>query len=109
MNKLERFNDRLAVLMTKAMNSVWMFYVFFIVSALPIHYTDYKEVYHYFVEFISLVFLPIIMVGQRIMGRAGQIRAHEDHLTLQKMVKETQEELALLREHVIQKKEDPST
>ena len=62
-----------------------------------------------FVEFISLIFLPIIMVGQRIMGRAGRIRAHEDHLTLQKMVKETQEELALLREHVTQKKEDPLT
>ncbi len=72
LNKVERFNDRLAVLMTKAMNRLWMFYVFFIISALPIHYTDYKEVYRYFVEFISLVFLPIIMVGQRIMGRAGR-------------------------------------
>lgn len=79
-------NEKIAYRATKifgSMGTFWIFTVWAFLPLLPI-LKDYKETILYISSgFIQLVALPLIMVGQEILGRSSEKRAQADHETLQ--------------------------
>lgn len=79
-------NEKIAYRATKifgSMGTFWIFTAWAFLPLLPI-LKDYKETILYISSgFIQLVALPLIMVGQEILGRSSEKRAQADHETLQ--------------------------
>jgi hypothetical protein len=79
-------NEKIAYRATKifgSMGTFWLFTVWAFLPLLPI-LKDYKETILYISSgFIQLVALPLIMVGQEILGRSSENRAQQDHETIQ--------------------------
>lgn len=99
------FNDRIAIKYTKYFGSMWTFWIFCIWAFLPLipSLERYKETILYISSgFIQLAALPLIMVGQDIMGRASEIRSQEDHEMLSEQyrdIKELLQEIKKLHQH----------
>ena len=87
---LSRFNDRLAVIVTQNIGSMWAAYVFVLISLV-----SFPQALAAFLSgdrvtgiswlsqsFLQLVLLPVIMVGQRVISTAQDARAETDHETL---------------------------
>lgn len=85
-----RFNNRLAVLITKGVGTMWAAYLFALISLV-----SFPAALHAFAtgdtvtgitwlsqSFIELVLLPIIVVGQNVISTAQDARAEADHETL---------------------------
>jgi hypothetical protein len=82
-----RFNTRIAVIITKSVGSMWMAYLFALISmvALPaaIMSRDPIIIVAWISQaFLQLVLLPIIIVGQNVQAEASDARALSDHETL---------------------------
>jgi hypothetical protein len=82
-----RFNARVAVLITKVVGTMYCAYVFTMVAlvALPAAIADGKPttlVNWLSSNFLQLVLLPIIIVGQNVISQAQDARAEADHETL---------------------------
>ena len=82
-----RFNTRIAVIVTKSVGSMWMAYLFALISlvALPaaIMSRDPIIIVAWVSQaFLQLVLLPIIIVGQNVQAEASDARALNDHETL---------------------------
>jgi Tfp pilus assembly protein PilN len=79
-------NEKIAYKATKifgSMGAFWIFTAWAFLPLLPI-LKDYKETILYISSgFIQLVALPLIMVGQEILGRSAERRSQIDHVTLQ--------------------------
>jgi hypothetical protein len=85
-----RFNDWLAVHITRGIGSMWAAYVFVLIALV-----SFPQAFGAFVRgdtltgitwlsqsFLQLVLLPILMVGQRVISAAQDARAETDHETL---------------------------
>jgi uncharacterized membrane protein len=99
------FNERIATKATKYFGSMWTFWIFCGWAFLPLIpiLSNYKETILYISSgFIQLAALPLIMVGQDIMGRSSEIRAQEDHEMLKQQfqdIKALLEEIKKLHHH----------
>jgi hypothetical protein len=84
------FNNRLAVLITSSVGSMWAAYVFVLISLV-----SFPQALHAFLtgdtvtgiswlsqSFLQLVLLPVIMVGQQVISAAQDARSETDHETL---------------------------
>ena len=88
--RVGQFNSRLAVMITKAVGTMWAAYLFCLIAfvSLPQAYTalvhgdTYIAVSWLSQSFLQLVLLPIIIVGQNVISASQDARAEADHLTL---------------------------
>ena len=98
-------NERIATKATKYFGSMWTFWIFCSWAFLPLipALEVYKETILYISSgFIQLAALPLIMVGQDILGRSSEKRAQEDHEMLKQQyqdIKALLEEIRKLHHH----------
>jgi hypothetical protein len=84
------FNNRLAVLITKSVGTMWAAYVFALIGLISfpqavsafIHGDTVTGVAWLSQSFLQLVLLPIIIVGQNVISASQDARAEADHITL---------------------------
>jgi len=84
---LGQINTRIAVLVTKAVGSMWCAYAFALLAliSLPAAIATHSPVIiiaWIAQTFLQLVLLPIIIVGQNVQAAATDARAESDHQTL---------------------------
>ena len=85
-----RFNDLLAVGVTKVVGSMWAAYIFVLIAlvSFPQALVSFLNgdtivgVTWLSQSFLQLVLLPILLVGQRVISAAQDARAETDHETL---------------------------
>ena len=85
-----RFNDLLAVGVTKVVGSMWAAYLFVLIAlvSFPQALVSFLNgdtivgVTWLSQSFLQLVLLPILLVGQRVISAAQDARAETDHETL---------------------------
>jgi hypothetical protein len=85
-----RFNDRIAVFITKRVGTMWAAYLFVLISlvSFPQAFAAFLNgdtvtgIAWFSQSFAQLVLLPIIMVGQQVISTAQDARAETDHETL---------------------------
>ncbi len=85
-----RFNNLLALAITKAVGTMWAGYVFVLIAlvSLPqalaafLHGDTVTGITWLSQSFLQLVLLPIIIVGQNVISAAQDARAEADHETL---------------------------
>lgn len=79
---MNSFNEVFAIKATKIFGNIWTFWLFSAWAFLPLipFFNNYKETILYISSgFIQLAALPLIMVGQEILGRKSELRAQNDH------------------------------
>ena len=82
-------NLRIAVAATIGMSTMTCVYMFLALSLLPLVFPALTTFCMYISStIIQLIALPLIMVGQNLMGREQERRATEDHLALIEMMSE---------------------
>jgi Tfp pilus assembly protein PilN len=94
-------NEKIAISATKYFGNMITFWLFCGWAFLPLipALSNYKETILYISSgFIQLAALPLIMVGQEIMGRSAEKRAQEDHETLKEQFSSIQELLKEIKE-----------
>ncbi|HKW59487.1 MAG TPA: hypothetical protein VJR46_07005 [Candidatus Dormibacteraeota bacterium] len=87
---LGRFNNWLAVHVTKAVGTMWAAYLFVLISLVSfpqalsafLRGDTYTGIAWLSQSFLQLVLLPIIIVGQNVISASQDARAEADHLTL---------------------------
>jgi hypothetical protein len=87
---IERFNSWLAVVITKAVGTMWAAYLFVLIAlvSLPQAWAAFAQgdtvtgITWLSQSFLQLVLLPIIIVGQNVISAAQDARAEADHETL---------------------------
>jgi hypothetical protein len=85
-----RFNNMVAVAVTRAVGSMWAAYLFVLIAlvSLPQALTAFLNgdtvtgVAWLSQSFLQLTLLPILMVGQQVIAAAQDARAETDHETL---------------------------
>jgi hypothetical protein len=85
-----RFNNRLALIITKIVGTMWAAYVFALIAlvSLPEAIKAFQDgnmvvaVGWISTSFLQLVLLPIIIVGQNVISAHQDARAETDHETL---------------------------
>jgi hypothetical protein len=90
MSRVSEFNERLAVRATRAFGSMWTTYGLFLYGFLPVLLPGAMTALLYWSNTVQLWSLPLLMVGQSVLGRAAERQARETHDAVL-------EELALLR------------
>ena len=100
--KLSTFNNKLAVMLTNAVSTMWCAYGFAALAliSLPaaIHLGTAALISWIAQTFLQLVLLSIIMVGQDVQSRKSERRAIQDH----KMLIEQFEEIKAMHENLNQ-------
>ena len=89
-SRIGRFNNWLAVLITRAVGTMWAGYLFVLIAlvSLPQALTAFVQgdtvtgITWLSQSFLQLVLLPIIIVGQNIISASQDARAAADHETL---------------------------
>src|SRR5438874_8501259 len=89
-SRVGRFNNMVAVLVTRAIGSMWAAYLFVLIALV-----SFPQALRAFLagdtvtgvawlsqSFLQLTLLPILMVGQRVIAAAQDARAETDHETL---------------------------
>lgn len=77
---MKRFNEKLAVLLTKGVGSMTCAYLFFLWALLPLLLPQMETVVAYVSQsIIQLVLLSVIMVGQAIDSRRTERLIQETH------------------------------
>jgi hypothetical protein len=85
-----RFNNTVAVLVTRGVGSMWAAYLFVLIAlvSLPQALTAFLAgdtvtgVAWLSQSFLQLVLLPVLLVGQQVIAAAQDARAETDHETL---------------------------
>lgn len=85
---IRRFNDSLAVSTTEVIGTMWCAYAFVALSAAPLWWAAQKDNILYLSNCFQLIFLPLIMVGQMVLGKSSERRAKQDHEALMRVVNE---------------------
>jgi len=101
------FNDRLALVATRVFGSMPTFYLFVVWALLPIvPFLRHAEPIILYVSagFIQLVALPLISVGQNLLGRHSEARAEADYAVNQKAFADTERLLKQQQEMLAQMK-----
>jgi hypothetical protein len=96
-----RFNAAVAVRITKIVGTMYCAYVFTMVAlvALPAAIADGKPttlVNWLSSNFLQLVLLPIIIVGQNVISAAQDARAEADHKTLTALHEMSKQQIEIL-------------
>ncbi|MEV8475964.1 hypothetical protein [Streptomyces sp. NPDC051173] len=91
MNGITRINDGIARRATLAFGTMWACYLLTVYSLLPLAFPATMAQLLYWSNGIQLIALPLLMVGQVLLGRDSEKRALETHDAVM-------EELGLLRE-----------
>ncbi|MDQ7094235.1 hypothetical protein REC12_11605 [Desulfosporosinus sp. PR] len=96
---MRKLNDFLAEKATLVFGTMWMFYAFFIYGLLPLIpiLARYQSQIFYWSGWVQLWALPLLMVGQNVLGRAGEKRDQETHDAVMQELAFVKEELALAR------------
>ena len=79
---MKSINEKIAILFTKCFGNMFTFWLFCGWAFLPLipALSNYKESILYISSgFIQLAALPLIMVGQEVLGRESEIRSIDDH------------------------------
>lgn len=80
---IRKFNDWIAVKITKSMATMWCVYVFLGWSLIPVVWPEAQSIVFYVSGgIIQLVSLSLIMVGQNVIGQATKKQAKETHDTV---------------------------
>lgn len=88
-SKINKINDYIAVKATILMSSMWCVYGFLGLAMLPMVWPAVSSAVQYLSSaVIQLVALPLIMVGQAILGMESERRAKKDHEALMVILKE---------------------
>lgn len=85
-----KFNTRLAVIITRAVGTMWAAYVFVLIALISmpqaflafVHGDTVVGITWLSQSFLQLVLLPIIIVGQNVISASQDARAEADHITL---------------------------
>lgn len=99
---IRRFNDWLAVNLTKVLLSIWCAYAFGVLCLLPLLLPKWEETILYVSNCFQLIFLPLLGVGQTLLGQDAALQAMEDHASIKEMHEEVMEELGDMRALVAQ-------
>ncbi len=78
-NRIQTFNESVAVHITMVFGTMWTCYAFFFYGFLPIMFPKYMSTFLYWSNTVQLWSLPLLMVGQGVMGRASELRAQETY------------------------------
>jgi hypothetical protein len=97
-SRVAAFNERFAVLATRAFGTVWAFYVLTVYGLMPLLFPAAIDRLLYWSNVIQLVALPLLAVGQAVLGRAGERQAKETHDTVMEDRELLLQELAEERE-----------
>lgn len=76
---IQTLNESVAVHITMIFGTMWTCYAFFFYGFLPIMFPRYMNTFLYWSNTVQLWSLPLLMVGQSVMGRASEIRAQETY------------------------------
>jgi hypothetical protein len=90
-------NERIAVHATKVFGTMWAFYVLTLYGLLPLAFPNAQDRLLYWSNVIQLVALPLLMVGQNVLGRAAERQSRETHDAVLEDRQLLREELQLLR------------
>ncbi|WP_051966890.1 hypothetical protein [Kitasatospora mediocidica] len=90
MSRLSVLDDTLAARATRAFGSMPAFYLLTLYGLLPLALPSAQTTLLYWSNCVQLIALPLLMVGQNVLGRAAEQRANETHDAVL-------DELALLR------------
>lgn len=83
LNVISALNSAIALRMTKAMSTMWCVYAFFVLAIVPVFLPTTTTVVMFISSsLIQLCALPLILVGQQLLGATAENRAESDHLTL---------------------------
>ena len=96
-----KINEKIAFKATQLFGNMFTFWLFCIWAFLPLipALEYYKETILYISSgFIQLAALPLIMVGQEIMGRSAEERSVADHFMLQEQYKDIKDMLKEIKE-----------
>jgi hypothetical protein len=99
-----RFNNWLAVLITRSVGTMWAAYLFAVigitalVGAMTGNLILTLVVGGFSSYFLQLVLLPVIIVGQNVISTAQDARAEADHLTLTALHTINVQQLKLLQQ-----------
>ena len=93
-------NDRIALVATRIFGSMPTFYLFFVWALLPLipwfhHYQSF--ILYISAGIIQLVALPLLSVGQNLLGRHSEARAEADFAVNQRSFADTEAILAQLK------------
>jgi membrane protein implicated in regulation of membrane protease activity len=81
--RIRKLNDSIAAALTLAIGTMWCVYLFVAVAVVPYFAPSWSTAIQYISSaFLQLVFLPLIMVGQSVLGRETEKRARQDHEVL---------------------------
>ena len=72
-------NDWIAIKSTIVLGTMWCAYAFVLLCVAPALFPTQQTNILYLSNCFQLIFLPLLMVGQNLMGRAAEQRAQEDH------------------------------
>jgi hypothetical protein len=99
--RIRKLNDFLAEKATLIFGTMWMFYAFFIYGLLPLipGLAPYQNQIFYWSGWVQLWALPLLMVGQNVMGRTAELRAQETHDAVM-------DELAMVKEELVNAREE---
>ncbi|WP_062306534.1 hypothetical protein [Alicyclobacillus sendaiensis] len=80
LNAIKQFNRWLAIKVTQSVGTMTTAYLFSAWALLPLVFPRLQNLVAYVSQdYIQLVLLPVIMVGQAVMGWASEKRAQETH------------------------------
>jgi hypothetical protein len=99
-----KFNNVLAVAITRAVGSMWAAYVFVLIALVSfpqaftafIHGDTLTGITWLSQSFLQLVLLPILLVGQQVISAAQDARAETDHETLTALQRINVQQLEIL-------------
>jgi hypothetical protein len=77
--KINHFNDNLAIHIFKNFGTMICFYIFVIYGLSPIFFPEYMEKILYWSNFIQLISLPVLAVGQNILSKGSERRAQKTY------------------------------
>jgi hypothetical protein len=83
---VHRFNEALAVKLTRMFGNMWTCYAFMLYGLAPLLriLQPHREAFLYWSNWIQLWSLPLILVGTNILSRDAERRAKQDHEILAK-------------------------
>lgn len=106
MKKINKFNEWLAVHATLVFGSMWTTYLFFCYGFLPLLFPDKMDKLLYWSNTVQLWSLPLLMVGQNVLGRASEKRAETDHEMIATEFSEIKEMMNLLKDEISLQKDE---
>jgi hypothetical protein len=103
---MNQLNEKIAIIFTKCFGNMFTFWAFCGWAFLPLIpvLSNYKETILYISSgFIQLAALPLIMVGQEVLGRDSEKRSLKDHEMIQTQfyrMEDAMDKLGLILEEI---------